>query len=275
MINFYPLPKGYSLTFIKLLVFIILSSFLFTSCSISKPTYIFRDIVKDTTIQGFTDTDIELQIQKNDVINISISSLNPQEDMLFNASASASAAGASSKSEGSASGFLVNLEGNIYLHKLGSLHIAGLTRKQLKLKLETDLIPYLKDPIVTVSFSNHFITIINGQGSSQIINMPAEKIALINAIALGGSIGNDVTVKNVLVIRETPDSKIFKHLNLENQSIFTSPWYYLQPKDILVIKPNEEKLFKDQKRSRNQLVLSTVLSGLSIFFIILDRIIRK
>ncbi len=274
MINFYPLTKGYSLTIIKLLVFIFLVAFIFSSCAVSKPTYIFRDIVRDTVVKGFVDADIELKIQKNDILSISISSLNPVEDQLFNAAmGAASAAGA--KGESSTGGFLVNLDGNIYLHKLGSILVAGLTRKQLKLKLETDLIPFLKDPIVTIGFSNHFITVINGMGSSQIINMPAEKIALINALAQSGTIGADATVKNLLVIRETPDSKIFKHLNLENQSIFTSPWYYLQPKDILVIKPNEEKLFRDQKRARNQLVLSTVLSGLSIFIIILDRIIRK
>ena len=274
MINFYPLTKGYFLRLIKLLVFIYLSSFLFTSCAVSKPTYIFRDIVKDTIIKGFVDTDIELKIQKNDILSISISSLNPIEDQLFNA-AMGTVAASTAKAEGGAGGYLVNLDGNIYLHKLGTIPVAGLTRKQLKLQLETDLIPFLKDPIVTISFSNHFITVINGLGSSQIINMPAEKIALINAIAQSGSIGADATVKNLMVIRETPDSKIFKHLNLENQSIFTSPWYYLQPKDIVVIKPNEEKLFKEQKRARNQLLLSTILTGLSIFIIILDRIIRR
>ena len=277
MFNFYPFTKGYLLRLLKLIVCIFLSSALFFSCSITKPTYIFRDIVKDTVVNGFVDTDIELQIQKNDILSITISSLNPQEDILYNGAASGTtvSSGSIGKSEGGAGGFLVNLDGNIYLHKLGSITVAGLTRKQLKLKLETDLLPFLKDPIVTIAFSNHFITIINGLGSSQVISMPAEKIALLNAVAMAGNLGGDVTVKNLMVIRETPVSKIFKQINLENPSIFTSPWYYLQPKDIVVIKPNEEKLYKDLKRSRNQLILSTVLSSISILLIIFDRIIRK
>lgn len=269
--NFYLPLRGYFLTSIKLSVVVILSAVLLTSCAVSKPAYIFKDIKKDTVIKGFTDTDVELKIQKNDLLNLTISSLNPSEDQLFN---SAMGSG-SAKTDGGTGGYLVSLEGNIYLHKLGTLMVAGMTRKELKIKLEKELLPYLKDPIVTVSFANHFITVMGEVGSSHIVNMPAEKISLIDVIALSGNVSANGTLKNLLVIRETPTSKEFKHLNLENQSIFTSPWYYLQPKDILVINPNEEKIDKEQKRERNQRILTTFLTGLSITLILLDRIIRR
>ena len=84
--------------------------------------------------------------------------------------------GGAGKSEGAGAGYLVNSEGNINMHKLGVVAVAGMTSKELKSKLEKELLPYLKDPIVNVSFANHFITIMGEAGSSQKLNMPAEKI---------------------------------------------------------------------------------------------------
>lgn len=275
-INFYPRGKGYFLTIFKLFVIVLFAAIFFTSCSVSKPSYIFKDITRDTVIKNFHEENTELKIQKNDVLNLSISSLNPLEDVLFNpstgSSSSSSVAGKPDNSAGG--GYLVNLDGNIYLHKLGTILVAGLTRKELKSKLEASLLPFLKDPIATVSFANHFVTVMGSVAVSQIVSMPAEKISLIDAIAQSGNVNVDGTLKNVLVIRESGGSKVFTHLNLENQSVFTSPLYYLQPKDIVVVNPNEDKLYKEQKRSRNLQLFSVALSAVSVLIIILDRIIK-
>ena len=141
--------------------------------------------------------------------------------------------------------------------------------------MENDLSPYLKDPIVSVNFGNHFITVLGETGSTQMVNMPAEKISLIDAIVLSGNAGLNANFKNLLVIRETANAKEFKQINLENKSIFSSSWYYLLPKDILVIKPDEDKIMGEQKKSRNMLVYTTIISGISFWLFILDRILRR
>ena len=270
--NFYPLLKGYIFYTILWTVLVFLSASIFTSCAISKPNYIFKNITEDATIKRFVDTNIELKIQKKDLLTISISSLNAMEDVLFN---SAMGSVSSASKETAVSGYLVNEEGNIYLHKLGAVPVAGLTRKDLKLILEKALLPFLKDPIVTINFGNHFITVMGEVGMSQVVNMPAEKITLTDAIAQSGNTSANANFENLMVIRETANAKIFKQLNLQDESIFKSPWYYLQPKDILVIKPNLEKINKEQRRARNQLLFTTIVSALSITVIILDRIIRR
>ena len=255
--------RGYFLFFIQLLFIICLSAILFSSCTVTKPSYPFKYITRDTVIKSNTDINAELKIEKNDLLNLSISSLNPTEDLFFNSATSKEAG------TGGAGGYLVNVEGDIYLHKLGKINVAGITRSDLKMKLEKDLLPYLKDPIVTVSFANHFVTVMGDAGHSQVLNMPAEKIPLIDVIALSGDINEKGTFKNILVIRETPGSKEFKHINLEDQSIFSSPFYYLQPKDILVINPNIEKYYTEERNKRNQMVLTNVLSVISLIVIIM------
>ncbi len=249
---------------LSLFLLLFLGACLLSSCRIFKPAYYFKDIRTDTIIRGFVNADFELKIQKNDVLTISISSLSAEEDGLFNKSVG----GVEGKS-----GFQVSLDGNIYLHKLGKVAVAGLTRKELKSKLETDLLPYLKDPIVTVSFANHRITVL-GETGSKIVDMPDEKIALLEVMAQSGGTSQNAQLDKIMVIRETQNSKEIKHLNLEDPSIFTSPWYYLQPNDIVVVKPNEAKIDAEQKRTRNQLLYTTVLSAITFVFLIIDRIFR-
>jgi polysaccharide export outer membrane protein len=240
-------------------------SLLISSCKVYKPTYYFKDITRDTVIAGVQHPNLELKIQKNDVLSITVSSLSPTEDALYSKGASSASA--------EITGFQVDLDGNIYLHKLGKLAVAGMTRQQLKLKLENDLLPYLKDPVVTVSFLNHRVTVF-GETNSMVVNMPDEKIPLLEVMATAHPVTQNSELNQVLVIRETTAGKEFKHLNLENFSIITSPWYYLQPNDIVVVKINEEKVVTEAKRTRNQVLFATVISSISFLLLILDRISR-
>ncbi|MEO6721243.1 MAG: polysaccharide biosynthesis/export family protein [Ferruginibacter sp.] len=241
---------------------IILPLFLFTSCKVYQPTYYFKDINRDTVITGFVHPDLELKIQKNDILSLSISSLSPTEDILFNS-------GLATESKG----LRVDLDGNIYMHKLGKMAVTGMTRQQLKLKLENELLPFLKDPVVTVNFVNHKVTVF-GEASSTVVDMPDEKMPILEVMARTNAMTPNSELNHVLVIRETPGAKEFKHLNLEDPSIFTSPWYYLQPNDIVVMKPNEEKIATEARRTRNQLLYTTVLSAITFVFLIVDRIFR-
>lgn len=244
-------------------LFVIVAAAFLSSCRIYKPSVYFKDITRDTTISGFVNPETELRIQKDDVLGIGISSLNSLEDALFN------------PKEVSSTGYIVGLDGSIYLHRLGKVAVVGITRKQLITRLENDLVPFLKDPIVSVIFLNHKITFL-GESGSQVLTMPEEKMSLIDVLAKSSSgITPNTKLNNVLVIREIPGAKQFKHLNLEDPSIFTSPWYYLQPNDIVVVKPNEEKLDDEQKRIKRQQLFTTALSAVSFSLIILDRIFRK
>lgn len=270
--NFCLLQKGYISYSILCILAVFLSAAIFSSCAISKPNYIFKNITEDATIKRFVDPNMELKIQKKDLLSISISSLNSAEDVLFNA---AMGSVSTASKENAIAGYLVNEEGNIYLHKLGAISVIGFTRKELKLILEKALLPFLKDPIVTVNYANHFITVMGEVGGSQMVNMPAENITLVDAIAQTGNTTSNANFKNLLIIRETASSKIFKQVNLQDESIFKSPWYYLQPKDILVIKPYTEKTNIEQKRIRNQQLFASFVTSVSITLIILDRIIRR
>jgi polysaccharide export outer membrane protein len=100
----------------------------------------------------------------------------------------------------------------------------------------------LIDPIVNVRFLNYKVTVIGEVGHPSVINVPNEKISLLEALGLAG----DMTIygrrDNVLVIRETEGTKTFQRINLNTNEIFTSPYYYLKSNDIVYVETNKNKV---------------------------------
>ena len=243
------------------------------SCKPVKNVVYFQNVQNDTNIPTFVDTNFELRIRKNDLLGITIISPDPITTPLFNGSQSISVGTGESvgTNSGTANGYLVDNDGNIEIYKLGTIRVEGLTRKQLKQRLQRDLAPYLKDAVVTVRFLNNKVSVLGEVTKPQVINIPNEQISLLEAIAQSGDLTFTGRRDNILVIRETPNGKQFKRINLIDSSLFNSPFYYLQPNDIVYVEPTE---FKIKSTAQNAQVIGYVLSGLSIFITLLSLLIR-
>lgn len=228
-----------------------------SSCTSTKNTSYFQGIRNDTTITSLVSKDFDSKIQKADLLSITISSLSPENTAIYNAPQSA---------EGPATGYLVDGQGNIDVFKLGSVHVEGLSRKALKAKLEKDLTPYLSQSVVAVGFLNRHVTLIGAL--SQVLPMPTDHMTILDAIAAAGDIGEKGKTDDILVIREKDNTKEFKKLNLTDESIFHSPYFYLQPNDIIYIKPVKKKAENTTR------IISYVTAGISFFFILIDRILK-
>jgi len=199
--------------------------------------------------------DFEPKIQKGDLLGITVASLSPENTIIYNAPQNA---------QGPLAGYLVDENGNIQFVKLGSLHVEGMTRKEMKDTLEKDLAPYLAQAVVAVGFLNRHITMMGGV-SPQIIPMPNDNMTILDAIAASGGISDKGRPDNILVVREKGNSKEFKRLNLTDNSIFYSPYFYMQPNDIVYVEPVKEK--------KNQFftIFSIVVSSVSLIFLVLNR----
>lgn len=263
----YYYSKIYWLLF--LLVVSISGTVFLTSCAASKSSFYFKNINKDTILKGFTQNDFESMIKKRDILGITVSSVSKEMDERFNIFASVSGS-----AQSSIPGYLVNDQGLITVHYAGSMIAAGLTRKALKEKLEISLLPYFKDPIVTVQYLNHKVTVLGEVNRPQVINMPEEQVSLIDVIVGSGDVKEGGSRGRIMIIREEKNEKIVKYVNLEDDSIFSSSWYYLKPNDIVYVLPDSEKYVKEEKRKKFQTTLSLVASMASLVVIVLNIILR-
>lgn len=251
--------------------FLVFGLFIVSSCSNTRNATYFTG-VKDSRIQSTTAFP-ESVIQKNDILSITVSSLNPEASMIFNQPVESGGASSAGTSFASASGYLVNLDGNIQFPLLGSIKAEGLTKNQLRDKFVKSFLDkkLLLDPIVTIRFTNFRITVLGEVNHPTVVNVPNEKISLLEAIGLAGDLTMYAERKNVMIIREEKDQKVIKRINLNSGELFTSSYYYLQSNDIVYVEPNKTKI---ASVSRGMQWVPVVISGLTLAVLAADRIIK-
>jgi len=235
-------------------VILFLLLMLASSCTSTKAPVYFQSLQHDTTLRNVVTPSYDLKIQKNDLLGITVASLSP--DVAFY--------NAPQNTVGALNGYLVDDKGDISFVKLGAIHVEGLTRKQLKDSLEKGLVPYLKDLVVSVGFLNRHVTMLGAVGP-QVLPLANDNMTILDALAASGDIGEKGKMDNILVIRDTGNAKVFKRLNLENKSIFYSPYFYLRPNDIVYVEPAKIKT----KLTAPQLI-SYITAGISLIFLILN-----
>ena len=245
----------------RFIVIIILQSMFFgISCTSSKKITYFKD-VQDSTSRSMLGT-VEAPIQKNDILNITISSLNAKFDVEYNKTDNAGT-----------KGYLVNSDGNIQLPKLGNVAAAGLTKKQLTESITNIIVAKneILNPIVEIRHLNFEVTVLGEVANPTVITVPSEQISLIKAIGLAGDLTIFGKRDNVLLIREENGKRLTRHINLNSADFLSSPYYYLKPNDVIYVEPNKTKI---ASTDRSQQIIPVVLSGISILILVLDRVIK-
>ena len=72
--------------------------------------------------------------------------------------------------------------------------------------------------------------------------MPTEKVTVFDALGQAGDLTIYGRREDVLVIRDTLNNqKNMVHLNLNSKNIMSSPYFYLQPNDVVYVEPNKAK----------------------------------
>jgi polysaccharide export outer membrane protein len=246
--------------------FLILSV-LFFSCSHPKSFTYFKTLPKDTTINAVVSPELESKIQKKDVLGISVSSLNSELDAQFN---NLPKMNADAMNNQNIFGFKINDNGQIDFHFIGKVKVEGLTKKQLKEKLERELMPFMKEPIVSVQYMNKKVTVIGDVNTPKIFYLSEEQLPLLDVIVNCGDLKETALANDILVIRDSSAHKIVKHLNLEDHSFFASPWYYVRSDDIIYVKKDVLQYDKEEKRRNLQTTVSLAASVLSILIVVIN-----
>lgn len=252
--------------------------FILQSCISTKPTTYFNNAIDTTYLSNTLKLNkyySDYTIQKNDILSISITSLNQDASAVFNSVnnfvfTSSGSAGTHIQS----SGYLVNSEGLIQLPLLGNIKAENETITSLRSTI-TDMITsqhLLLDPIVNIRHTNFEVTVIGEVGHPSVISVPNEQISLLKALGLAGDITIYGKKDNILLIRESGIRKEVKYLNLNSNSFLYSPYYYLKPNDIIYVQANKNKVASVASGTR---LLPVFLSGLSVVILVVDRVIFK
>ena len=213
-----------------------------TSCGTPKDVAYFQDLNNNP------DTVITLQnkvitVKPTDKIYIGVKSKDPQITQLFNLTGGT---GNTSSTDIAKSAFYytVDSKGNIDFPVLGTIQVAGLTREQIAEKVKKSLLEasLVKDPTVTVGFSNLYYSVMGEVAHPGRFSMDEEKVTILDAISNAGDLTITGTRNDVMVLRqENGHQKVYKIDLCSGKDVFNSPAYYLQQNDVVYVTPNDTK----------------------------------
>lgn len=260
--------------------FIFLFSISFFSCKVERIAY-FKDIPDSNNIKKILQTvpAAAAVVRPDDVLNITIQTLDPAANSILNQGNLPTSSGAVSQttsaniSQAIISGYLVDKDGYVHLPYIGDALVKDLTSQQVKELITQKISVYFKDPVVNVRFTNFKITVLGEVRNPATFLLPNENPTIFDALGLAGDITIFGRRDNVMLIRADADGKreIVK-LNLDSSSTITSPYFYLKPNDVLYIEPTSDRVASTSAyRTRDIAVIS---SALSLMIIIVARLIQ-
>jgi polysaccharide biosynthesis/export protein len=195
------------------------------------------------------------KIQAGDVLSVTVSSLNPESNVLFNnvilpATTNGTGGVIASKVN---EGYLVDKSGAINFPVIGKITVAGLTKEQAVEKMTTEIKAHVKNPIVNVRFINFKVTVIGEVNSPSTFIVTNEKINVLEALGLAGDMTAFGKRENVLIIREKDGVRSTARINLNNKDVLNSPYFYLQQNDIVYVEP-ENRTKVEQTNPNNRFI---------------------
>jgi polysaccharide export outer membrane protein len=242
-----------------------------SSC-VSYKNQIFFQGLNDTTYTASMQQP-DLVIQRGDQLAISVYTPDPIASMYYN-QAMGGSQGANQmqnlgQSNGTILGYLVDEQGQIIFPRLGQIKALGLTQPQLRDTLQSLLLPYVKDAVVSVRLLNFRVTFINANKASTVTILNNKT----NIMQFLGNVGGMEWMDKrdqVMLIRQVNDERTVYRLNLTDRSIFQSPAFFLQPNDVVYVEPNKRKFLETNAQLIN--LFTGVMSAVSIMLVLVNTV---
>jgi len=236
---------------LKIIFILIFPAFLFSCMTMPKNVVYFQDLDKNRQViekENYL-ANYEPVIKKLDELLITVTA--PELDQIrvaqFNLPmTSYLAPGEESMVQQSLSvqSFTVDHEGYINYPVIGRIYLAGLTKSQAIDSIRNLVIKYVDEPVITLKILTFQVTVLGEVLKPGIIKAGQEKITILDAIGAA----NDLTIygdrNNVLLIREMDNGKTeCIRLDLTKSDLISSPYYYLQQNDKIIVTPNKTRQF--------------------------------
>ncbi len=243
--------------FLLVLMFLIF----FSSCANRNLTYM-SNLDKDTAYQSQIVQDKQVIIQEGDLLRISLSTLQPELNAMFNSPTADQDFNKNIINNVNAGGFLVDENGEVNIPVVGKVKLLGLTKSQATDLIEKGIEEYIVDPVVTIQFANFKVTVIGEVKNPSSFYVPSENLNIFEALGLAGDMTEYGLREDVRLIRESGGIRTVTKLDLNDKNLLESPYYNLKQNDIIYVQPDRLKSVKASTNERNMVLLALAVSVL-------------
>lgn len=163
--------------------------------------------------------------------------------------------------------YIVNNQGEITMPVLGKINVAGMTTSEIEQTISNKVSTSVKDPFVRVELMGFYVNVMGEVKNPHRIRVDSERFTLLDALSAAGDLTEYGERSSVLVIREENGKQTYHRLDLADNNIFASPYFYLQQNDVVYVEPNQIRIDNSKYNQNNAYkltVISTIVSAASV-----------
>ena len=135
-------------------------------------------------------------------------------------------------------GFAIDKDGMVEVPKLGKIEIAGLTEEQAKQKVQTAINEYFKEEVyVRLRIAGIRYTTLGEFNSVGVQVIFKNRATIFDALANSGETTLLGKKNQLFIIRQYDGGVKIHQINLNDRALLASPFYFIQPNDILYMEP--------------------------------------
>lgn len=228
----------------KLLCVLCFSLLLFSCVPLKKVKYL-QDAEGVAPVSEFQILKPEHKLQPGDNLFIRILSLDQKSNEVFSNITGAVASGGYYTSDQSLylSSFMVNDSGYITFPLLGNFRASGHTVFELEQNLNKAIGAMIKEANVIVKLVLFNISVIGEVGAPGRYPIYTNRVNIFEVLAMARDLTTFANKKKVQIIRNKGDKNTIIALDLTSKDILKSPYFYLEPNDIIYVEPSTNKSF--------------------------------
>ncbi|WP_299119755.1 polysaccharide biosynthesis/export family protein [uncultured Winogradskyella sp.] len=214
--------------------------FFLASCASKKEVLYLQDIEvnKASSIPYQSAT-----IQPNDILKVTIGSLEPEAALPYNKGISLGAQPQNLELM-KLDGYVVSLSHTITIPVLGEIITQDKTTKQLEEIITSKLISegHLTEARVNVRLINAKVTILGEVNNPGTFNYTDQNMTLIQALGYAGDLTINGKRDDILMTREVDGIRKITRIDLTSAEFMNSEFYFVRPNDFIIVNQNNPRV---------------------------------
>lgn len=207
------------------------------------------------------------KLQVNDYLFVNVSSANPKLSVFFNPRINEGSR--VSTQDNNFYHYQIDDQMNIDFPVVGKICLKGCNVIEAKQRISDAISPYLADFSIIVRLASNSFTILGEVNSQGVKVMARDQVTIYDAVAQAGGFTSFARRKEVKLLRKDEQGKVHMYvLDLTDDNVINSDYYYIYPNDILYVRPLKSKIFGFGETITLGLITSLLSLGLLIFNLI-------
>lgn len=236
------------------------------SCVPQEKMKILQDKEDQPVVNQFQNVKPDYTIKTGDYLYIRVLTLDPKSNEVF---ANITGNGGNNSYMNYAdqslylTSYLVNDSGFISFPLLGEIKAAGQTVSEIEASLNKTVSGIIKQSSVVVKLVLYNISVLGEVKAPGKYTVYNNRVNIFEALAMAHDLTSYANRNKVQIIRTVGNQTNIVTVDLQGKDILSSPYYYLQPNDIIYIEPLKNKTFAFET-----FPYALILASISTVFII-------